>query len=101
MTPTEKLAIDIFSNRYGTNLNSRFEKLKEESDELIEAYNDYMLGDGTYEHVIDELGDVKAVLTHISGILQIDQDKLLLDAIIKSEVRQHIPNFKRKNDPST
>ena len=41
MTNTEKLAIDIFSSRYGKNLKSRFEKLKEESNELF-GFNEAM-----------------------------------------------------------
>ena len=96
MTQTEYMAIKLFSTRYGTNLITRFEKLQEESNELIEAFNDYINGKGTYEHLIEELSDVKAVLTHISGILNQDQDKLLLDAIVKSEIRNVIPNYKRK-----
>ena len=75
--------------------------MKEESDELFEAFDGYMNNVDTHEHVLDEIGDLYAVLVHISGIIGVDLDDLLLKAIVKSEIRQVIPNYKRNEAKNT
>jgi NTP pyrophosphatase (non-canonical NTP hydrolase) len=96
MTEMEKMALDLFSQKFGQDITSRFIKLNEEYNELINAFTDYTNNlPGSREHLIDELSDVQAVLTHISGILHIDIDELLINAIVKVKVREVNPMYKK------
>lgn len=97
MTEAEQLVINLFSEKYGQDLWSRFRKLDEEYNELKQAVEEYKNGTGSFNHVIDELSDVNAVKTHICGLFGISNDKLLIDAIIKSKVREHNPNYLNLN----
>lgn len=101
MKPIELTASEFFSSIYGTDVYSRMDKLKEEVDELDEAINDYRYATDPEDrekkrmHVVEELSDVQAVLTHLSCLFSMSHEQLLLDAIIKSNVRIYVPNFKR------
>lgn len=99
-TTIEQQAAKTFS-RYGTDLRRRFIKLQEEVVELQEAIE-------IYEHstdpqnreenlakLHDELSDVQSVVSHIAAITNIDFETLLMNAIIKNEVRVFYPSYKR------
>lgn len=101
MKTIETLCYDYFTERFEGNLYDRFEKLKEEFEELKEAFEDYF--NAKYpsdrkikeEHLLEEIGDVQAVLTHITTILGSDFQTVVMEAIIKNKVRETNPNYKR------
>lgn len=67
----EKQLLEILDSNYGRDMQSRFEKLEEEYNELKEAYENYKkdMSDQNKAKVIDELADVNAIVTHITSIL--------------------------------
>ena len=92
----EQYAADIFTAKFGTRLETKFEKLKEEFDELIEASYNYLDNIGSLEQVIDELSDVEAVLLHIRSIISDkSHDESIMDAILKVKIREHNKNYKK------
>lgn len=101
MKGIEFKAIELFNNRFGMNLNSRLGKLNEEVEELNEAIEDYNNAKDPNDrmkkakHVIEEISDVQAVLTHLSGLFSVDHERLLIDAIMKVEIRTFLPEYKR------
>lgn len=92
----EKYASDLFNSKFGTRLDTRFDKLKEEFEELIEASYNYLDNTGSLEQVIDELSDVEAVLLHIRSIISDkSHDESIMDAILKVKIREHNKNYKK------
>ncbi len=95
--------LEMLNEKYGTNLNARFEKLSEEYNELVEAV-DEVPGTLTLEHCVsfirdfvDELSDVNVIIFHMAGIIGLSQDELLEMAVDKIKGRDIDPNYKRKH----
>lgn len=97
----ELTLVDIFDKEYGKDLYKRFMKMKEEFIETEEAFNEYMAlpSFNTKEcekHLIDELSDLQATLTHFAHLFGLYQQELLHSAIDKVKGRKIDPNYKRK-----
>ncbi len=90
---------EYFTKKYSDDLDARFRKLNQEVLELNEAFENYQGAidpsdrKRKYEHLKDELGDVQTVLTHICTILGVSQEELLINSIVKSKVREVLPNY--------
>jgi len=104
MTDLERKVSIYFNERYDDNLQHRFMKLNSEYSELLEAFGAYYKNvplttenynehQRTKEHLIDELGDVVVILSHISSIIGTDFDNLLINALVKSKVRETNKNY--------
>ena len=99
MNKIEIAVNEYFTKKYGDDLDSRFRKLNEEVWELNKAFEDYQGAIDPSDrkrkrkHLKDELGDVQTVLTHICTILGISQEELLINSIVKSKVREVLPNY--------
>lgn len=96
MEKTEILA--LFNERFGTSVDRRLVKLREEYGELMEvAEKDILKNKDNLDDFIDELADLNAVVFHIAGILGLTQDELLSMAADKVIGRMKDPNYKRKH----
>lgn len=97
MNNIEKKAICLFDALYGRNFLSRTKKLREECLELVEAIDNLSIStkDGELDKLLDEMGDVEAVLSHTANIINTTRDELLCAAVDKVEKRQINPNYKR------
>lgn len=99
----------LFDSEFGTDIFSRFRKLKEEYNETTEAFDDLLKTPGMFDdenainHLIDEVGDLQAVLFHIQTILGTNPKALLTGSMEKVVERKTNPNFKRfvKESPAT
>lgn len=88
----------MFNQKFGTSIDKRLVKLREEFGELMEAAGkDILLNKENMDDFIDELSDVNAVVFHIAGILGLSQDDLLCMAADKVKGRETDPNYKRKH----
>lgn len=98
-TSTEDEAVKLFDEKYGIDFESRLTKLREEIDELLEAAIDMENNPCplTISHFIDEASDVQGVLSHIYSIMRSDNDKALLNCIIKNKCREIDPNYLKTN----
>lgn len=95
----EKYATKLFTSKFGTRLDTRFKKLEEEIGELKEAFEEYMNGSGTLEHVIDEISDVEAVLLHIRSIIsKKSHEESILDAVLKVRIREYDKKYKKEDE---
>jgi NTP pyrophosphatase (non-canonical NTP hydrolase) len=96
MDKTEILA--MFNAKFGTSVDRRLVKLREEYSELMEAAEkDIFQNKENLDDFIDELSDLNAVVFHIAGILGMTQDELLSMAADKVVGRENDPNYKRKH----
>jgi len=96
MDKTEILA--MFNAKFGTSVDRRLVKLREEYGELMEAADkDIFQNKENLDDFIDELSDLNAVVFHIAGILGMTQDELLSMAADKVVGRENDPNYKRKH----
>lgn len=96
MEKTEILA--LFNERFGTSVDRRLVKLREEYGELMEAAEkDILKNKDNLDDFIDELADLNAVVFHIAGILGLTQDELLSMSADKVVGRMKDPNYKRKH----
>lgn len=96
MEKTEILA--MFNAKFGTSVDRRLVKLREEYSELMEAAEkDIYQNKENLDDFIDELSDLNAVVFHIAGILGMTQDELLSMAADKVVGREKDPNYKRKH----
>lgn len=96
MEKTEILA--LFNTKFGTSVDRRLVKLREEYGELMEAAEkDIYKNKDNLDDFIDELADLNAVVFHIAGILGLTQDELLSMAADKVVGRMKDPNYKRKH----
>ena len=87
-----------FNAKFGTSVERRLVKLREEYGELMEASEkDIYQSKENLDDFIDELADVNAVVFHIAGILGLTQDDLLSMAADKVIGREKDPNYKRKH----
>ena len=90
--------LEMFNAKFGTSVDLRLVKLREEFGELMEAANkDIFLNKENLDDFIDELADLNAVLYHIVGILGLTQEELLEMAVDKVIGREKDPNYKRKH----
>lgn len=88
----------MFNAKFGTSVDRRLVKLREEFGELMEASDkDIFLNKENMDDFIDELADLNAVLFHIAGILGLSQDTLLSMAADKVKGREKDPNYRRKH----
>lgn len=100
-TSIEDESVKLFNKKYGNDFFTRIDKLKEETKELFDAY-DEMERCNTKEnilHFIDELSDVQGVLSHLHSLFASDNDKALLNCIIKNKCREIDPNYLKSNKP--
>lgn len=96
MEKTEILA--LFNTKFGTSVDRRLVKLREEYGELMEAAEkDIYKNKDNLDDFIDEPADLNAVVFHIAGILGLTQDELLSMAADKVVGRMKDPNYKRKH----
>ena len=99
----EECAIQIFSEKYGTDFMTRLAKLNEEVAELNEAIEIYnTLKDvrpeivkDLLEHIDDELSDVQGTFTHLASLRLKFQQEMLINCIDKVKGRQTNPDYKR------
>lgn len=84
-----------FTEKYGNDLPSRIEKLKEETSELFEATSRPQEFWDTF-HVLDELADVTAVTYHIAYLCGMTLDELVKKAYEKVKRRETEPDYMRK-----
>ena len=91
--------LENLNQRFGTELASRFRKLKEEFGELMEVVDkgEYENNSEDHEDLLDEFADLTGVMFHISGILGKSQEELLAMVIDKLSGRDLDPNYKRKH----
>ena len=90
--------LEKFNAKFGTSVNRRLVKLREEYGELMEAADKDIFKDKeNLDDFIDELADLNAVVFHIAGILGLTQDDLLTMAADKVKGREKDPNYKRKH----
>jgi hypothetical protein len=88
--------------KFGTNLKSRFFKLKEEFEELEEALNEYLeipsfgQSEQRLAHLKDETSDLYSVLSHFAHLLGLYQAELLEMSEDKVKGREIDPNYKRE-----
>lgn len=88
----------MFNAKFGTSVDLRLVKLREEFGELMEASEkDIYQSKENLDDFIDELADVNAVVFHIAEILGLTQDELLSMAADKVIGREKDPNYKRKH----
>lgn len=90
---------NLFCANFGTDLQGRIFKLKEEIAELEKATK-YYITKGTNEakvDVIDEIADVNGVLFHFAMLLGYSPLKLLQRAYKKVKGREQAPNYARKH----
>ena len=88
----------LFNERFGTSVDRRLVKLREEYGELMEAAEkDILKNKDNLDDFIDELADLNVVVFHIAGILGLTQDDLLTMAADKVKGREKDPNYKRKH----
>ena len=104
MSDLEKLLSGYFSAKHGEDLLSRMKKLTEEVIELLQAIADHERATdpadrkNKADHVREEVSDVQTVLTHIAVIMGISFEECLINALVKSKVREHVPGYMRGND---
>lgn len=90
--------MQTFSRLFGTNIESRNRKLTEEYGEYMEAANAFIRNPDDrdlYDAMVDELGDLSAVVYHIAGIIGKRPYELLRSAYDKVIGRQADPNYRR------
>jgi NTP pyrophosphatase (non-canonical NTP hydrolase) len=103
---TENRFLRVVNEKFGTDLSSRFEKLSEEMEELFEAfgyqchfeYSKSEITDNRYDldHLKDELCDVYGILTHIAGLLGMNQREMLDTVLDKLKQRETDPEYKKQ-----
>jgi hypothetical protein len=101
-------AVNQATKQYGNNLAERMAKTLEEVNELHDVLQNLNLGiinkeigtNGIYKskELVDEMADVVYCINHLSSLLFISMDELLIQAIVKSEIRKEIPNYKRNEN---
>ena len=94
----KKEILAMFNAKFGTSVDLRLVKLREEYGELMEASEKDIFKDKeNLDDFIDELADLNAVVFHIAGILGLTQEQLLSMAVDKVVGREKDPNYKRKH----
>ena len=83
----EILAAKSGNKKWGTDIQSIIEKLKEEVEELEAATTD--------EEFIDELADLQLLITRLTIIREQSCNRLLGRAMEKHYIRETNPNYKK------
>lgn len=100
---TKSRFLSYLNDKFGTNINERFNKLQEEFFELYDLMQAERENDNyTVEHCKefvknfkDELSDINVIVFHLAGILKTSQNKLLEQAEKKIKGREKDPNYMR------
>lgn len=98
--PSGSEIMETFNQLFGTDIDSRNRKLTEEYGEYMEAANAFIRNPddrALFDAMIDELGDLNAVVFHIAGIVGKTPYELLQSAYDKVIGRQTDPMYKRKH----
>lgn len=96
--PSGSEIMETFNRLFGTDIDSRNRKLTEEYGEYMEAANAYIRNPddrALFDAMVDELGDLNAVVFHIAGIVGKTPYELLQSAYDKVIGRQTDPMYKR------
>lgn len=85
-------------NRYGAHLPARFKKLFEECNEMQTAFINYCEKQTpeTAAALLDELGDVTIIITHICYIIGLPVDELIKATHEKITQRDTNPDYKQE-----
>jgi|GEM_PF-3448771 len=100
-TSIEVEAIEVFNENFGTVKLSRYHKVKEEFEEMTEAFEEYIRvphfgkSNECEEHLKDEISDLYATVTHLASLFGLHHQNLLEMAIDKVEKRKTNPKYKR------
>ena len=98
--PSGSEFMETFNRLFGTDIDSRNRKLSEEYGEYMEAANAFIRNPddrALFDAMVDELGDLNAVVSHIAGIVGKTPYELLQSAYDKVVGRQTDPMYKRKH----
>lgn len=98
--PSGSEIMEKFNRMFGTDIDSRNRKLTEEYGEYMEAANAFIRNPGDralFDAMVDELGDLNAVVFHIAGIVGKTPFELLQSAYDKVIGLQTDPMYKRKH----
>lgn len=98
--PSGSEIMEKFNRMFGTDIDSRNRKLTEEYGEYMEAANAFFRNPGDralFDAMVDELGDLNAVVFHIAGIVGKTPYELLQSAYDKVIGRQTDPMYRRKH----
>lgn len=76
----EKLSVNLFDKMFGRDVDSRMKALKNEIEELIEAYENLknIPCPQNKEELKKELSDVQSVITHLTDIFDSSHEEQLL-----------------------
>ena len=99
-SPSGSEFMETFNRLFGTDIDSRNRKLSEEYGEYMEAANAFIRNPddrALFDAMVDELGDLNAVVSHIAGIVGKTPYELLQSAYDKVVGRQTDPMYKRKH----
>lgn len=95
----EQQIMQYFDDKFGTDIISRFKKLREEQKELEEAeslccgtYNDE-----TFSNLVDEVSDVLSVIIHAGHCMGYTSEQLLNMSYEKCKIREIDPGYKHSN----
>jgi len=96
---SEHSAVALFTKEYGDNIITRYNKLKEELQELDEVFNEcFITGIMTpdlHKHLLDKLSDVQGTFTHFASLFSLYQKEMLYNCIDKVTTRKTNPEYKR------
>lgn len=98
--PSGSEIMEKFNRMFGTDIDSRNRKLTEKYGEYMEAANAFIRNPGDralFDAMVDELGDLNAVVFHIAGIVGKTPYELLQSAYDKVIGLQTDPMYKRKH----
>lgn len=96
--PSGSEIMETFNQLFGTDIDSRNRKLTEEYGEYMEAANAFIRNPddrALFDAMVDELGDLNAVVFHIAGITGKTLYELLQSAYDKVIGRQTDPMYRR------
>lgn len=91
---TEHKATTLFDEKFGKDKVTRFSKVREEFNEMIDAFVEY-LETGNDEHLRDELCDLQGTLSHFASLFELYQQEMLHASIDKVIQRETNPEYKR------
>lgn len=94
---TEDRAIKLFTKEFGNDIFTRYDKFREELEELHEVFHEYQDNKSpeALEHLKDELSDVQGTFTHLASLMGLYQQEMLHNCIDKVTTRKTNPNYKR------